>query len=72
MTESTSIKGIINCPLCSKQKFYVYNNARGLLSVRCANCGRPILLDSDNLTAKVTRPMHLPRVPLLQPKRWLE
>ena len=54
------IKCIIKCPICRKEKFYVYDDARGLFSVRCANCSRLILLDTDNLTARETRPMRAP------------
>jgi len=54
---SNSIKGVITCPLCGKEKFFVYPDSQGHVSIHCAKCGRLILLDSDNLTAEVTRPI---------------
>lgn len=52
-----SIKGVITCPLCGKEKFFIYPDSQGHVSMHCARCNRLILLDSDNLTAEVTRPI---------------
>lgn len=48
------IKGRIMCPVCEKEKMYVYL-ATGCVSSRCAKCGRLIMWDFDMMTASVIR-----------------
>jgi len=63
------LKGIIDCPLCQKEKFFIYSDMRGRMSMRCWQCSRLVLVDGDNLTAQTIRP--LPRFGrILLPRRW--
>lgn len=47
-------KGKIVCPVCQKEKTFVYF-ATGYVSSRCAKCGRLIMWDFDMMTASVIR-----------------
>lgn len=47
-------RGTIVCPVCQKEKTYVYL-ATGYVSSRCAKCGRLIMWDFDMMTASVIR-----------------
>lgn len=48
------LKGTIICPVCEKEKTYVYL-ATGRVSSRCAKCGRLIMWDFDMMTASVIK-----------------
>lgn len=54
---SKKIRGVMQCPVCRKEKFVNVNNATGQTSQRCHNCGRLLLLDWDKMAATETKPI---------------
>ena len=49
-TMPTKPRGTITCPVCGKEKVYVYD-AKGCVSTHCARCKRTIMWDYTNLVA---------------------
>ena len=52
-TQTAAPTGVIACPVCGKEKLFLYN-AQGMMTSRCGKCGRTILWDLTNQTATVT------------------
>lgn len=54
---ANSIKGVVYCPACRKEKSVAYHNSHGKVSTRCARCKSLILIDCDKLAAEIIEPL---------------
>lgn len=48
---------VIDCPVCHKEKFMNYHEAKGQTSQRCHNCGRFLIVDWDKMIATESKPI---------------
>lgn len=51
------VANAIECPVCHKEKFINYHEAKGQTSQRCHNCGRFLILDWDEMKATESKPI---------------
>lgn len=46
-------KGVIECPCCHKEEIIVYEGAAGCIVSKCADSGKQIQFDLDNMSAEI-------------------
>lgn len=56
---SDELIACIPCPACSKERMMVFarEKVKAKVSVRCHKCGRLIVFNLDEMSAKLTKPL---------------